>query len=82
MRTYPYDAAFARPTDDYCSTNVDKIAQTGLTKREYFAAMAMQGLLAHKGSVFHKEQGNGELVALGAVGYADALIAELNKEQK
>jgi len=45
----------------------------GLTKREYFAAMALQGLLARqsKGSVFE--------FADVAVCQADALIAELNK---
>ena len=45
----------------------------GLTKREHFAAMAMQGLAA---------SGNRELsrdVAFLAVAYADALLAELEK---
>lgn len=45
----------------------------GLTKREYFAAMAMQGLLALEGYSF---QG----AAKDAVTAADALIAELEKE--
>lgn len=44
----------------------------GLTKREWFAGLAMQGLLA-----------SGEIdvgtVTSWAVGYADALIAELAK---
>lgn len=46
----------------------------GLPKREYFAAMAMQGLCADR-SMTSSES----IVAL-AVGCADALIAELNKE--
>ena len=49
----------------------------GLTKREYFAAKAMQGLLAntHVGG-----NGNRECdVAKWAVSHADALLAELEK---
>ena len=56
----------------------------GLTKREHFAAMAMQGLMANPAYP--------EMVASGvkldatftaeAVAFADALIAELNKERK
>jgi len=44
----------------------------GLTKREYFAAMAMQGLLALGGVVYQSP-------VKSAVEYADALIEELNK---
>lgn len=46
--------------------------QFGVTKREYFAAMAMQGLATKPvyGAVY---------IATEAVRYADALIAELNK---
>ncbi len=46
----------------------------GLTKRELFAAMAMQGLCAYPG-----EQESVEFTAANAVGMADALIAELSK---
>jgi hypothetical protein len=46
----------------------------GLTKREYFAAMAMQGLLSN-GSLGDR------LVSQNAVIYADLLIEELNKQQ-
>lgn len=45
---------------------------TGLTKREYFAAMALQGLLAQGGIVYQSS-------VKSAVEYADALIDELNK---
>jgi hypothetical protein len=51
-------------------------AGRGLTKREYFAAMAMQGILACS------EGGTFESVKEFAVKHADALIAELNKEKK
>lgn len=52
----------------------------GLTKREYFAAMALQGLLSDKGPLFPDSQCNKELFATASVKYADALIAELEKE--
>jgi hypothetical protein len=48
-------------------------AETGLTKREYFAAMAMQGIATDASVQF-------EMAAKIAVEYADALIAALNKE--
>ena len=47
--------------------------ELGLTKREYFAAMAVQGLLAH--GVKHIN------IAQMAVSEADNLINELNKTQ-
>ena len=47
-------------------------AFAGLTKREYFAAMAMQGMLARSPR---------DLQEMSiSVQFADALIAELNKE--
>ena len=46
---------------------------TGLTKREYFAAMALQGLLANYGSSYSVQN------TMEAVYMADALIEELNK---
>jgi hypothetical protein len=48
----------------------------GLTKREYFAAMAMQGLCAN--SVCY-ENTNDEELAKAAVINADALLNELEK---
>jgi hypothetical protein len=54
----------------------------GLTKREYFAAMAMQGLLANSYSNGYSqpysEASHSQLAEL-AVGQAEALINELNK---
>ena len=46
----------------------------GLTKREYFAAMAMQGLLSDP-----TVNAGGKDVAIAAVSYADALLAELEQ---
>jgi hypothetical protein len=50
--------------------------QLGLTKREYFAAMAMQGLCANSIPGSHHSFNN---TANEAVRYADALLAELAK---
>jgi hypothetical protein len=49
------------------------------TRRELFSAMAMQGILASQASDSH-EQRLGEVVGW-ARAYADALIAELMREQ-
>lgn len=54
----------------------------GLTKREYFAAMAMQGLLSTNGSYFPDTQFVGELTAKASVKYADALIKALNENKE
>jgi len=50
--------------------------QYGLTKREYFAAMAIQGLLTSTKYILYPIT----QVAKDAVNYADALIKELNKD--
>jgi hypothetical protein len=47
----------------------------GLTKREYFAAMALQGIIANKDGLDIKI----ERIVESAVDTADALIEELNK---
>ena len=61
----------------------------GLTKRELFAAMAMQGMLAGAWTVDDMADYDGEpeafrehqaLVGAACVSYADALIAALNAE--
>lgn len=46
----------------------------GLRKREYFAAMCLQGILANKGYTIAPE-----FIANQSVAYADALIEQLNK---
>lgn len=47
----------------------------GLTKREYFAAMAMQGILTRAGDPPHLQ------IARDAVSVADALINALNSHK-
>ncbi len=49
--------------------------QSGLTKREYFAGLAMQAMITSSDFT-----GAPENVAEGALQFADALLAELNKE--
>lgn len=61
--------AFPQAKEDL---NVD--SEYGLTKREYFAAMAMQGLLANGNYITSYK-----LLGEESVMFADALIAELNK---
>ena len=46
-------------------------ASTGLTKREHYAGLAMQGLLAHYGTVVNETC---------AVGFADALLKALEQD--
>jgi len=55
------------------------MGQTGLTKREYFAGLAMQGLLSAIGSTkFEYEyEFQHENLAMDAVASADALLEEL-----
>ena len=53
--------------------------QWGLTKREEFAKAAMQGMMAYCGS--YGMTNGPEEVAARAVQVADALLAELAKEQ-
>lgn len=80
MKTNPNDSAFATqpPSSNGLSGEEYQLnyGQAGLTKREYFAAMAMQGILAnlHNYSFEHDSE-----IAKSAIYKADALITELNK---
>ena len=63
-------------------TYADGIDGVGLTKRELFAAMAMQAIIPvlFSGVKIKDPTLNGEeLAAAQAVAYADALLAELEK---
>jgi len=67
--------AFARPIGEYKTVGDGKWSdsQAGLTKREYFAAKAMQGLLANSEMADLKI----ENIALSSVIAADWLIKTL-----
>jgi len=51
------------------------LTSNGLTKREYFAAMALQGLCAKYGSAVYKESPANALLM------ADALLKELDRDK-
>ena len=66
------------------NTNADAFASThekDLSKREYFAAMAMQGLISSPNMFENKKTQTNFTVAEMAVAFADALIVELNKSE-
>ncbi len=67
----------AFPQPGYGGTN----AEIGLTKREFFASIAMQGLLSNITKITGewKDQLTPAFIAEKAVKSADALIAELKK---
>ena len=56
---------------------VSMFGHLGLTKRELFAAMAMQGMLANESNDW-----DGDFYAKGAVLLADALIKQLAEPPK
>lgn len=65
----------AFPIHDFVNGNGDvQTGSIGLTKREYFAAMAMQGILSSNLEWIN--------VAVSSVDFADALISELEKDSK
>ena len=69
MRTKAKGPAFPLISDE------GYIINAGLTKREYFAAMALQGIIANKDGLDIKI----ERIVESAVDTADALIEELSK---
>jgi hypothetical protein len=66
--------------------NESAVGYSGLTKREYFAGLAMQGLLTRVPNRHENEVYLGVLeskrIASEAVYMADALLAELEAEQE
>jgi hypothetical protein len=81
------ERAFARPFSE--DTDSWQYAQTGLTKREWLAGLAMQGDIANESASWNLEDDtrDGAVIrtreqklAERAVACADALLAELVKE--
>ena len=70
-----FSSSFGRHEDD--------VKTGGLNKREYFAGLAMQGLLSDKSTRINGELVTAEnvleLITKRAVDYADALLKELEK---
>ena len=75
MKTNKEDAAFGFAAE---LSRSEDVYEHGLTKRELFAAMAMQGMLASETSSYN--YGTDECLAENAVKKADSLINELNKK--
>lgn len=76
--TKPNDQAFSSVPTDVAGSPVDW--EPGLTKREYFAALAMQALMVSP-KLSETWEYACELRAEVACIMADALIAELNKKK-
>ena len=73
--TNPNESAFAKAAFYHPEGGIDS-PQSGLTKREYFAAKALQGILSdHTRSL-------GKDIAIDAVKMADHLIKALNNDQQ
>lgn len=79
MKTDPNDSS--GPTNSLVFPNNGEVmyGQNGLTKREYFAAIALQGILAGTSGVESLASIGPSGWASVAVSQAEALIEELNK---
>jgi len=71
----PHARAWSHPNDPAFAQNPNTLLDTGLTKREYFAAMVLQGMVANPDN-----SETAERFAFAAVEMADALIDALNKK--
>lgn len=76
-KTHGDSPAFAKAAFYADKYGIIDAPQEGLTKREYFAAMAMQGIITNKDGLDIKI----ERIAESSVDMADALIEELNKNK-
>ena len=65
----------AMPISEESAEHLD-MAYIGLTKREHFAGLALQGLLAHEGKDLFTTV---DTLTRTAVLYADTLLEELDK---
>lgn len=66
------------------SKHVERQTEIGLSKRELFAAMAMQGIMAFgdpQGEIEDSALPMAMVIARGAVMCADALLVELSKTE-
>lgn len=84
MKTNPHELAMPshEALEDRNSNHLDKrnrISGGGLTKREYFAALAMQGFADRAKTMCSYDM---DATAIMSVLQADALIAQLNRIAK
>lgn len=72
--------AFPLTWQDESQDHLGQMIEAGLTKREYFAGLAMQALITQlPENSCNGVEGASEIVGRGACVIADALIAELEK---
>ena len=74
-----YELAFPCLSDNEEYPGQLKAYDTGLTKREYFAGLAMQGICANE--YINDRYDTAKYLAKEAVGFADALLEELSKTE-
>lgn len=80
-----FPEVFTNPkTDEYHRVYSDVKSRLGLTKREYFAGLAMNGIIANQSSLsilLDKSTERPEIIiARAATLYADALLNQLNNQ--
>ena len=68
------DKPTEKPQYAFPLTDGETFANDGLTKREYFAGLAMQGLLVNNSSAPYK------LVSEWSIAQADELLKQLNEK--
>jgi hypothetical protein len=73
---FPYSLQFATPLGGHVEKQVP-----GLSLRAYFAIHLESAMIASPAKLQGKTSANGDEYADMAVNFADALIAELNKEE-
>ena len=67
---------------NYIDESIGRMDWPGISKREYFAAMAMQGIASSMTGHLKQEQDTEKFIAKVSVKYADALLAELEKPKQ
>ncbi len=67
--------------DGFLDTNEYREGNSGLTKREHFAGLAMQGWLARCANAPSSVKLEPDEMAAVALSMADALLAELDKDK-
>jgi hypothetical protein len=65
----------------YDGPNANSFCHDGLTKREYFAAMAMQGLLSADAR-YNNRTDDRKSLAKDAIAFADELLKQLDNQEK
>lgn len=74
------EPAFPVPIHDTPNHGLMPSDYPGMTKREYFAAMAMQGMLANEALINQVEGPSVNYITQASIVMADALLAELQSE--